>query len=240
MQGQEVRVEKLIVDSMIKIINKLHFPKTPLALPNIIARLCDEMEVPYIASSPIEVVPKAKVITTTVPQPRIHMEHPAGNMPQGYGWGQLQEDMANLLSRQTAHGSRLQDIEARQKEIWVEQQQFQQDVRLYQAQQKEQLQKFQEEQRAKNAEMTHVMANMSLDCQSADIYTNWALQQMNQNLVPIPPARIPRMIRENFQASRPLVHGMLRTRRSEGSSSGLDQQTPPAANTPREPSADNN
>ncbi|MED6129844.1 hypothetical protein PIB30_112056, partial [Stylosanthes scabra] len=72
--------------------------------------------------------------------------------------------MANLLAQQTAHGSRLQDIEARQKEIWVEQQQFQQDVRLYQAQQKEQLQKFQEEQRAKNAEMTHVMANMSLDC----------------------------------------------------------------------------
>ncbi|MED6190711.1 hypothetical protein PIB30_108545, partial [Stylosanthes scabra] len=105
---------------------------------------------------------------------------------------------------------------------------------------KEQLQKFQEEQRAKNAEMTHVMANISLDCQSADIYTNWALQQMNQNLVPIPPARIPRMIRENFQASRPLVHGMLRTRRSEGSLSGLDQQTLPAANTPREPSADNN
>ncbi|MED6190758.1 hypothetical protein PIB30_109024 [Stylosanthes scabra] len=130
------------------------------------------------------------------------MEHPASNMPQGYGWGQLQEDMANLLARQTAHGSRLQDIEARQKEIWVEQQQFQQD--------------------------------------SADIYTNWALQQMNQNLVPIPPARIPRMIREYFQASRPLVHGMLRTRRSEGSSSELDQQTLPAANTPREPSADNN
>ncbi|MED6226588.1 hypothetical protein PIB30_105350 [Stylosanthes scabra] len=149
MQGQEVRVEKLIVDSMMKVINKLHFPKTPLALPNIIARLCDEME-------------------------------------------------------------------------------------------KEQLQKFQEEQRAKNAEMTHVMANMCLDCQSADIYTNWALQQMNQNLVPIPPARIPRMIRENFQASSPLVHGMLRTRRTEGSSSGLDQQTLPAANTPREPSADNN
>ncbi|MED6226882.1 hypothetical protein PIB30_108141 [Stylosanthes scabra] len=147
---------------MMKVINKLHFPKTPLASPNIIARLCDEIEVPYVASSPIEVVTKAKVITTTVHQPQIHMEHPA-------------------------------------------------------AQQKEQLQKFQEEQRAKNAEMTHVMANMSLDCQSADIYTNWALQQMNQNLVLIPPARIPRMIRENFQASRPLVHGMLRTRRSEGS-----------------------
>ncbi|MED6129533.1 hypothetical protein PIB30_108850 [Stylosanthes scabra] len=177
MQGQEVRVEKLIVDSMMKVINKLHFPNTPLALPNIIACLCDEMEVPYVASSPIEVVPKAKVITTTVPQPQIHMEHPAGNMPQVYGWGQLQEDMANLLAQQTAH---------------------------------------------------------------ADIYTNWALQQMNQNLVPIPPARIPRMIRENFQASRPLVHGMLRTRRSEGSLSGLDQQTLPAGNTPREPSADNN
>ncbi|MED6225385.1 hypothetical protein PIB30_093118 [Stylosanthes scabra] len=161
MQGQEVRVEKLIVDSMMKVINKLHFPKTPLALPNIIARLCDEMEVPYVASRPIEVIPKAKVITTTMmegiknpPQPQLHHEqsaYDAANMPQGYGWGQLQEDMGNILAQQTAYGRRLQDIEARQKEIWVEQQQFQQDVRLHQAQQKEQLQQFQEEQRAKNA-----------------------------------------------------------------------------------------
>ncbi|MED6171995.1 hypothetical protein PIB30_046006 [Stylosanthes scabra] len=199
-KGQEVRVEKLIADSMMKVINKLHFPKTPLALPNIIARLCDEMEVPYVASIPIEVVPKAKFITTTVmegiknpPQPQFHHEklaYDAANMPQGYGWGQLQEDMGNILAQQTAYGRRLQDIEARQKEIWVEQQQFQQD--------------------------------------------------MNQNLAPIAPAKIPRMIKENFQAARPLFHGMLRPGPSKGSSSALDQQAPPAANIPREPNADNN
>ncbi|MED6125996.1 hypothetical protein PIB30_074063 [Stylosanthes scabra] len=174
MQGQEVRVEKLIVDSMMKVINKLHFPKTPLALPNIIARLCDEMEVPYVASRPIEVVPKVKVITTTVmegiknpPQPQFHHEQPAydaANMPQG----------------------------------------------------------------------------MSLDCQSGNMYTHWGLQQMNQNLAPIAPAKIPRMIKENFQAARPLFHGMLRPGPSEGSSSALDQQAPPTANIPREPNADNN
>ncbi|MED6221588.1 hypothetical protein PIB30_056207 [Stylosanthes scabra] len=118
---------------------------------------------------------------------------------------------------------------------WVQEEQ-----RAKNAQQKEQLQKFQEEQRAKNAQLTHVLAGMSLDCQSGNMYTHWGLQQSNQNLASIAPAKIPRMIRENFQAARPLFHGMLRTRPSERSSSPLDQQAPPSANTPREPNADNN
>ncbi|MED6141019.1 hypothetical protein PIB30_099189 [Stylosanthes scabra] len=41
MSSQEVRVEKIIVDAMMNIINKLHTSKPPLAFPNIIARLCE-------------------------------------------------------------------------------------------------------------------------------------------------------------------------------------------------------
>ncbi|MED6173829.1 hypothetical protein PIB30_063376 [Stylosanthes scabra] len=113
MSSQEVRVEKVIVDAMMKIINKLHATKPPLAFPNIIACLYEEME------------------------PYFHQEQPAdaANMPQGYGWGQLQDDMANfnknqtefcdsILAQQAAYGFCLQDLETRQKDMWVEQQQF--------------------------------------------------------------------------------------------------------------------
>ncbi|MED6174086.1 hypothetical protein PIB30_065547 [Stylosanthes scabra] len=145
MSSQEVWVEKVIVDAMMKIINKLHATKPPLAFPNIIACLCEEMEVPYLASRPIEAVPKARPITTIVMenlryppvQPYFHQEQPAdaANMPQGYGWGQLQDDMANfnknqtefcdsILAQQAAYGFCLQDLDTRQKDMWVEQQQF--------------------------------------------------------------------------------------------------------------------
>ncbi|MED6186568.1 hypothetical protein PIB30_067980 [Stylosanthes scabra] len=106
MSGQEVRVEKVIVDAMMNIINKLHATKPPLAFPNIIARLCEEMEISYLASGPVEAAPKARPIITAVMenlryplvQPYFHQEQPANpaNVPQGYGWGQLQEDMADL------------------------------------------------------------------------------------------------------------------------------------------------
>ncbi|MED6226392.1 hypothetical protein PIB30_103237 [Stylosanthes scabra] len=66
MSSQEVWVEKIIVDAMINIITKLHATKPPLAFPNIIACLCEEMEVPYLASGPVEAVPKARPITTAV------------------------------------------------------------------------------------------------------------------------------------------------------------------------------
>ncbi|MED6152633.1 hypothetical protein PIB30_093876 [Stylosanthes scabra] len=99
MSSQEVRVEKIIGDAMMNIITKLHATKPHLAFPNIIARLCEEMEVPYLASGPVEAVPKARPITTLVMenlryppvQPYFQQEQPASaaNMPQGYGCGQL-------------------------------------------------------------------------------------------------------------------------------------------------------
>ncbi|MED6200290.1 hypothetical protein PIB30_083622, partial [Stylosanthes scabra] len=70
-----------------------------------------------LASGPDETVPKARPITAAVmeniryppiqpppPQPHFYLEQPAGDaaqIPQGYGWGQLQEDMANLNKNQT-------------------------------------------------------------------------------------------------------------------------------------------
>ncbi|MED6165022.1 hypothetical protein PIB30_095690 [Stylosanthes scabra] len=57
MSSQEVRVEKIIVDAMMNIINKLHTSKPLLAFPNIIARLCEEMEISFLASGPVEAMP---------------------------------------------------------------------------------------------------------------------------------------------------------------------------------------
>ncbi|MED6176510.1 hypothetical protein PIB30_088925 [Stylosanthes scabra] len=115
MSSQEVRVEKIIVDAMMNIINKLHTSKPPLAFPNIIARLCEEMEISFLASGPVEAMPKARAITPAVmenirhppvqpfnPQQHYHHEQPA----DGYGWGQLQEDMANMTIRENFRAGR--------------------------------------------------------------------------------------------------------------------------------------
>ncbi|MED6215198.1 hypothetical protein PIB30_111063 [Stylosanthes scabra] len=134
------------------------------------------MEISFLASGPVEAMPKARSITPTVmenirhlpvqlfnPQQHYHHEQPA----DGYGWGQLQEDIAN-------------------------------------------------------------MSNM---------YTHWALQQSNQNLVPMIPTKIPPAIRDNFKAGRPLFHGILRPWPPEGSSNALGQQATPAVDVPRNPNA---
>ncbi|MED6197440.1 hypothetical protein PIB30_056506 [Stylosanthes scabra] len=164
MHGQEVRVEKIIVDAMMNIINKIYTSKPPLAFPNIIACLCEAMEISYSISEPNEAVPKARPTTAAMmenirypplhpPQPQQHFyqEQPAGNdaqIPRGYGWGQLREDMANLkttqiefyesiLAQQASQGLRLNEIEVKQKDMCAEQTQFYEDVRAYHAQQQE-------------------------------------------------------------------------------------------------------
>ncbi|MED6190481.1 hypothetical protein PIB30_106342 [Stylosanthes scabra] len=292
MSSQEVRVEKIIVDAMMNIINKLHTSKPPLAFPNIIVRLCEEMEISFLASGPVEAMPKARSIIPAVmenirhppvqpfnPQQHYHHEQPA----DGYGWGQLQEDMANMsknqtefydsmLAQQTAYGLRLQEMETRQQEMWQFQQeawqvqhQFQQDVRNYQEQQREQFQSFQKEQEKMQKELTNykknfssqmgklhaaheeqktkmgqtnqVLVNHVLDSQAGNMYTHWALQQANKNLVPMIPTKIPPAIRENFKAGRPLFHGMLRPWPPEGSSNALGQQATPVVDVPRNPNA---
>ncbi|MED6209382.1 hypothetical protein PIB30_054086 [Stylosanthes scabra] len=240
MSSQEVRVEKIIVDAMMNIINKLHTSKPQLAFPNIIARLCEEMEISFVASGPVEAMPKARSITPTVmenirhppvqpfnPQQHYHHEQPA----DGYGWGQLQEDMANMsknqtefydsmLAQQTTYGLRLQEMETRQQEIQM--------GKLHAAH---------EEQKTKMGQTNQVLVNHALDSQAGNMYTHWALQQSNQNLVPMIPTKIPPAIRDNFKAGRPLFHGMLRPWPPEGSSNALGQQATPAVDVPRNPNA---
>ncbi|MED6213066.1 hypothetical protein PIB30_089697 [Stylosanthes scabra] len=170
----------------------------------------------------------------------------------GYGWGQLQEDMANMsknqtefydsmLAQQAAYGLRLQEMETRQEEMW----QFQQEA--WQAQHQFQQEKnlshmgklhaAHEEQKTKMGQINQVLVNHALDSQAGNMYTHWALQQANQNLVPMIPTKIPPAIRENFRAGRPLFQGMLRPWPPEGSSSALGQQATPAVDVPRNPNA---
>ncbi|MED6154167.1 hypothetical protein PIB30_109520, partial [Stylosanthes scabra] len=124
-----------------------------------------------------------------------------------------------------------------QQEAWQAQHQFQQEVRNYQEQQREQFQSFQkeqekmqkeltnykknfsshmgelhtahEEQKTKMGQTSQILVNHALDTQAGNMYTHWALQQPNQNLVPMIPTKIPPAIRDNFKAGRPLFHGML-------------------------------
>ncbi|MED6212184.1 hypothetical protein PIB30_080765 [Stylosanthes scabra] len=122
--GQDVRVEKLIAEEMTEIVINLHTTRHPLEFPNVFARLCKAVEVSYRAPNSNEAVPKIRPITAVVmeniryphhqppppptqPQQYVgeggHQEQPTydAQMPQGYGWGQLQADMANLRITQT-------------------------------------------------------------------------------------------------------------------------------------------
>ncbi|MED6225465.1 hypothetical protein PIB30_093999, partial [Stylosanthes scabra] len=202
-------------DAMMNIINKLHTSKPPLAFPNIIARLCEEMEISFLASGPVKAMPKARSITPAVmenirhppvqpfnPQQHYHHEQPA----DGYGWGQLQEDMANMSKNQTEfYDSMLANklLMGFASKKWK-----------------------QGNKRCGNSNKRR-----------GNIYTHWALQQSNQNLVPMIPTKIPPAIRDNFKAGRPLFHGMLRPWPPEGSSNALGQQATPAVDVPRNPNA---
>ncbi|MED6225100.1 hypothetical protein PIB30_090513, partial [Stylosanthes scabra] len=177
--GQNVRVEKLIAEAMTEIVKNLHTTGHPLAFPNVIARLCEAMGVSYRAPNSDEAVPKIRPITAAVmeniryphhqtppPPPQQqqyvgegeHQDQPTydAQMPQGYGWGQLQADMANLRTTQTkfyenilaqnaSYGLRLREMEVKQNDMWAEQNQFYKDIRAYQEQQKE-YKKLQQEQ----------------------------------------------------------------------------------------------
>ncbi|MED6185548.1 hypothetical protein PIB30_058187 [Stylosanthes scabra] len=220
MSSQEVSVEKIIVDAMMNIINKLHTSKPP--------------------HPPVQPF-----------NPQQHHHHE--QLADGYGWGQLQEDMANMsknqtefydsmLAQQTAYGLRLQEMETRQQEMWQfqqeawqEQEKMQKELTNYKknfSSHMEKLHAAHEEQKTKMGQTNQVLVNHALDSQAGNMYTHWALQQANQNLVPMIPTKIPPAIRENFKAGRPLFHGMLHPWPPEGSSNALGQQTTPAVDVP--------
>ncbi|MED6190342.1 hypothetical protein PIB30_104950, partial [Stylosanthes scabra] len=207
-------------------------------------------------SGPVEAMPKARAITPAVmenirhppvqpfnPKQHYHHEQPV----DGYGWGQLQEDMANMtknqiefydsmLAQQAAYGLRLQEMETRQEEMWQFQQEAWQAQHQFQQESHGKLHAAHEEQKTKMGQINQVLINHALDSQADNMYTHWALQQANQNLVPMIPTKIPPAIRENLRAGRPLFQGMLRPWPPEGSST-LGQQATPAVDVPRNPNA---
>ncbi|MED6214623.1 hypothetical protein PIB30_104917 [Stylosanthes scabra] len=186
MSSQEVRVEKIIVDAMMNIINKLHTSKPLLAFPNIIARLCEEIEISFLASGPVEAMPKARSITPAEQE-------------------KMQKELTNDKKNFSSHMGKLRAAH--------------------------------EEQKTKMGQTNQILVNHALDSQAGNMYTHWALQQSNQNLVPMIPTKIPPAIRDNFKAGRPLFHGMLRPWPPEGSSNALGQQATPAVDVPRNPNA---
>ncbi|MED6174396.1 hypothetical protein PIB30_068638, partial [Stylosanthes scabra] len=153
--GQDVRVEKLIADAMADIVKNLHSTKPSMAFPNVIARLCEAAGVQYQASGSDETVPKVRHITAVVMDnirypliSHLHLSLNLNNtldrkkikrtpacdaqMPQDYGWGRLQEDMANLrttqiefyesiLAQQASYRLRLRDMEVKQNDMWTKQ-----------------------------------------------------------------------------------------------------------------------
>ncbi|MED6135362.1 hypothetical protein PIB30_045756 [Stylosanthes scabra] len=110
MKSKEVRAERLIEETMSEIVTALHLDKPPLAFPNVIARLCEAASVP---TRPITAAVKEN-LRHPHQQPQQHQQFhgrqddqeqyaayaaqvPQGfPEPQGYGWGQLQQDMATL------------------------------------------------------------------------------------------------------------------------------------------------
>ncbi|MED6124442.1 hypothetical protein PIB30_058907 [Stylosanthes scabra] len=121
--------------------------------------------------------------------------------------------------------------------MWAEQQQFHQDVRSYQAQQKEQFELFQEEQEKMHRELMNPRKNFFTHM-GKGMYTHFGLQQGFPSLVPITPSKIPGAIRNNFREGRPLFEGMLRPWPSEGLTSAASRQEPPAVDVPRDQNAD--
>ncbi|MED6213771.1 hypothetical protein PIB30_096598 [Stylosanthes scabra] len=78
----------------------------------------------------------------------------------------------------------------------------------------------QEENKAK---INQIVLSHSLDSQEENMYTHWGLQQGFPSLVLITPAKIPRAIRNNFRAGKPLFEGMLCPWPPEGSTLVMQQ-----------------
>ncbi|MED6126124.1 hypothetical protein PIB30_075296 [Stylosanthes scabra] len=235
--SQEVEVEEIIEDTMTNIISKLHLSKPPLAFPNVIARLLEESGVDYNALDfDDKSFPPSPQYQS---QHHFEEEQTAGEAtfgaaygPQNYGWGQLHEDMATLkanqqefhdsiLAQQAQYGLHLTDIETRQNTMWAEQHKF------YQEEEQAQLQrdfsnyrknfsthmsrthKSFEEQGKKMEDIHDLLLRNTLHAEGHQMYSNWALQQMNPALTPILPRHIPFRIQINVDEDRPMFDGML-------------------------------
>ncbi|MED6139290.1 hypothetical protein PIB30_082398 [Stylosanthes scabra] len=196
MSSQEVRVEKIIVDAMMNIINKLHTSKPPLTFPNIIARLCEEMEISFLASGPVEAMPKARSITPAVMENIRHPPVQPFNPQQHYH----HEQPADGYEQQ---GEQFQSFQKEQEKMQKELANYKKNFSSHMGK----LQAAHEEQKTKMGQTNQILVNHALDSQAGNMYTHWALQPSNQNLVPMIPTKIPPAIRDNFKVGRPLFTG---------------------------------
>ncbi|MED6207081.1 hypothetical protein PIB30_032533 [Stylosanthes scabra] len=128
------------------------------------------MEISFLASGPVEAMPKARSITPAEQE-------------------KMQKELTNYKKNFSSHMGKLHAAH--------------------------------EEQKTKMGQTNQVLINHALDSQAGNMYTHWALQQSNQNLVPMIPTKIPPAMRDNFKAGRQLFHGMLRPWPPEGSSNAL-------------------
>ncbi|MED6148948.1 hypothetical protein PIB30_057737 [Stylosanthes scabra] len=195
--GQDVWVEKLIAEAMTEIIKNLHTTRHPLAFPNVIARLCEATGISYRAANSNEAVPKIRPITAAPPPPQPQQYFREGEnqeqsaydaqMPQGYRWGQLQADMANLRTTQTEFYESIlakHDVRA-----------YQEQQQEYQKLQQEQFQPIQAEQAQIRKEFTNYKKNFSTH-----------MGKINKSFED----HISAMIQNNVYTDKPMFDGMLR------------------------------
>ncbi|MED6130065.1 hypothetical protein PIB30_114394, partial [Stylosanthes scabra] len=91
-----------------------------------------------------------------------------------------------------------------------------------------------------NSEINDMLSQSLWHTKCHEMYSNWALQQMNPALTPILPRDIPFRIEGNIGENRPMFDGMLRPWPVGGESSAAapPQQAPPEANAPRRENSD--
>ncbi|MED6213528.1 hypothetical protein PIB30_094245 [Stylosanthes scabra] len=182
-----------------------------------------------------------------------------------------QEFYDSILAQQTQYGLRLTDIETRKNTMWAEQHKFHQEMREYHEQQQNQFKKIQEEQaqlqrdfsnyrknfsthmsrthksfeeqRKQMEEINDFLSHNTWHTKSHQMYSNWALQQMNPAPTPILPMHIPFRIQSNVNEDRPMFDGMLHPwpvgdESLVAAAAAPPQQTPPEANAPRRENPD--
>ncbi|MED6149953.1 hypothetical protein PIB30_067547 [Stylosanthes scabra] len=240
--GQDVRVEKLIAEAMTEIVKNLHTTRHPLAFPNVIACLCEAVGVSYRAPNSNEAVPKIRPITATVmeniryphhqpppPPPQSqqyvgeggHQQQPTydAQMPQGYGWGQLQADMVNLRRTQIEFYESIlaqnasYELRLREMEIQAEQAQIHKEFTNYKKNFSTHMWKMNknfEDQQTEMGNINHNLLSHTVSSEAKSYYTCWGLQQINPSLAPVPPTSITTLIQNNVQENKPMFDGMLR------------------------------
>ncbi|MED6117256.1 hypothetical protein PIB30_108359 [Stylosanthes scabra] len=249
--SQEVEVEEIVEDTMTSIISKLHLSKPPLAFPNVIARLLEESGVDYNALDSDDKVPKGRPITAEVME---NIRHPQHHSPPPHQSPQLHQFHEQPFSPSPQYQSQHhfeEEQPAGEATFEEEQSQLQRDFsncRKNFSTHMSRTHKSFEEQGKQIEEINDLLSQNTWHTKSHQMYSNWALQQMNPALIPILPRHIPFRIQSNVNENRPMFDGMLRPWPVGGESSvataaAPPQQAPlqqalPEANAPRRENPD--